>query len=375
MIFLDNTKIVWKKTTSNFKRRDSIILWSFLTWNKIIVWLKCVVWKMLQLTRKNIYNLISWEEFNIGRICTLFLIFVLWSRKKITFDSFTITFESLKHFHKKVESLTTRLSFFSENLETKSKKLKVWSLAVLCRSEKERWYWLRPIIPCKYASCHRSSPEGRPEGYMYSVLPSRHSRNVLEGKARLSKVKGKGKWPNKSCSLSNGKIEQLWQSGKFGYHSPMALVNTLWWLFRLHFALRRRQGHHNRKIEDFTFKKHDGFTYVTFSERITKTRQTGLHEKYLVQMPKMFETRNDRCPVKIFRTYVAKRPADFWTSGPFYLTVIYNPSCTIWSRRSLTCVHTISNIMKNVISKSPLETSKHVTNHSTRKAGKKVKIK
>ena len=150
----------------------------------------------------------------------------------------------------------------------------------------------------------------REAGYMYSALPSRHSRNVLEGKARLSRVKGKGKRPNKSCSLSNGKIEQLWQSGQFGYHSPMALINTLWWLFRLHFALRRRQGHHNMKIEDFTFKKHDGFTYVTFSERITSTRQIGFHEKYLVQIPKMFETRNDRCPVKIFRTYVAKRLAD-----------------------------------------------------------------
>ena len=30
-------------------------------------------------------------------------------------------------------------------------------------------------------------------------------------------------------------------------------------------------------------------------------------------------------------------------------------------------VHTLNNIMKNVISKSPLETSKHITNHSARK--------
>ena len=28
------------------------------------------------LTRKNICNLIGWEEYNIGRICTLFSIFV-----------------------------------------------------------------------------------------------------------------------------------------------------------------------------------------------------------------------------------------------------------------------------------------------------------
>ena len=50
-------------------------------------------------------------------------------------------------------------------------------------------------------------------GYMYSLFFSRYflnSRNALEGKARLLREQGKGKRPNKSCSLSNGKIEHLW---------------------------------------------------------------------------------------------------------------------------------------------------------------------
>ena len=34
-------------------------------------------YNLLSLTRKNICNLIGWEEYNIGRICTLFSIFVL----------------------------------------------------------------------------------------------------------------------------------------------------------------------------------------------------------------------------------------------------------------------------------------------------------
>ena len=194
----------------------------------------------------------------------------------------------------------------------------------------------------------------REAGYMYQLLTSKHflnSRNILEGKARLLREQGKGKRPNKGCSLSNDKIEQLWQSGQFGYHSPMTLINTLWWRFTLYFSFRGRQEHHNMKTEDFTFKKHDGFTYVTFSDGIAKTRQSGLREKQRVQIPKMFETRNDRCPVKICRTYLAKRPAELRTSGPFYLTVIYNPSCAIWFKRFPMGVHTINNIMKNVISK------------------------
>ena len=49
-------------------------------------------------------------------------------------------------------------------------------------------------------------------GLMYSLLTSRHflnSRNVLKGKAKLLREQGKGKSPNKSCILSNDKIEQL----------------------------------------------------------------------------------------------------------------------------------------------------------------------
>ena len=117
------------------------------------------------------------------------------------------------------------------------------------------------------------------------------------------------------------------------------------------------------KIEGLTFKKHDGFTHVTFSDGIMKTRQSGFCEKYRVQIPKMFETRHDHCPVKIFRTYLAKRPADLHIPVPLYLAVIYNPSRATWFKRSPVGVHTINNIMKNVISKYSLETLKHITNH------------
>ena len=63
----------------------------------------------------------------------------------------------------------------------------------------------------------------RKAGYMYSLLTGRHFlkfRNVLEGKTGILREKGKGNHPNKICNLSNDKIDQLWQSGRFGYHLP-----------------------------------------------------------------------------------------------------------------------------------------------------------
>ena len=88
----------------------------------------------------------------------------------------------------------------------------------------------------------------------------------------------------------------------------------------------------------------------------------------------MFETRNDCCPVQIFRTYLVKCPGDLRTSGPFYLAIIYNPVCTIGLKDLGWVSNTISN-MENIISKSSLEKLKHITNHSAQKSGKKIKTK
>ena len=35
----------------------------------------------------------------------------------------------------------------------------------------------------------------------------------------------------------------LWEKGSFGDHCPTTLLNTLVYLFRLHFTLRGRDGH------------------------------------------------------------------------------------------------------------------------------------
>lgn len=210
------------------------------------------------------------------------------------------------------------------------------------------------------------------KGYKYSLLTHREfstSRSVLEGKAKLLREEGRGKRPNKSCSVSKEEVEKLWESRQFGCHSPQALINTLWWLFTLHFGLRGRQEHHTMKVEDFTFRTDDrGTEYVTFAEGITKTRQSGLHEKHRLTIPKMFATNTDRCPVQIFKFYLSKRPFELRNNGPFYLSVIINPSSEIWYKKISMGINTINNLMKKMIKNSSLcDTDKKITNHSARK--------
>ena len=100
------------------------------------------------------------------------------------------------------------------------------------------------------------------------------------GARRKGKTKSvEGKRPNKASSLTHAEEETLWSCGQFGSSTPASLINTIWWQFTQHFGLRGRQE--PMKVQDFSFKKDDkGNDFVTFAEGITKTRQSGLHERH-----------------------------------------------------------------------------------------------
>ena len=77
--------------------------------------------------------------------------------------------------------------------------------------------------------------------YHVSIIRDRvfsTSRAVLEGKCKNLREHGKGKRPNKSNSLSESEVNILWECGQLGTHSPMYLINTIWWLITLLWAKR-----------------------------------------------------------------------------------------------------------------------------------------
>ena len=209
--------------------------------------------------------------------------------------------------------------------------------------------------------------------YHVSIIRDRvfsTSRAVLEGKCKNSREHGKGKRPNKSNSLSESEVNILWECGQLGTHSPMSLINTIWWLFTLHFGLRGRQEHHSMTVSDFQFKKDDfGNEFVTYTEGMTNTRQSGLHEKHQLIQSKIFSTDTSRCLVNIFKLYLPKRPTQLRSSGPLCLNIIHKPvSNLLWYKNVPMGQQTINSIMKRMIENSPLRNSnKKLTNHSARK--------
>ena len=120
-------------------------------------------------------------------------------------------------------------------------------------------------------------------------------------------------------------------------------------------------------VEDFAFSTDDnGIEFLTYEENSTKTRQGGLRKKRRVVQPKMFATGGQRCPVKLFKTFVERRPEEMRNSGPFYLALNERPKTQVWYKRQRMDVKSINSFMKNMASQSDIQ-GKKLTNHSARK--------
>ena len=111
---------------------------------------------------------------------------------------------------------------------------------------------------------------------------------------------------------------------------------TLWWQLNHYIGLRGRQEHNSWRVKDSNFRKNEtGASCIVYAEGITKTRQSGLHQKSRLELPKMFEVQSERCPVKLFQKYLLKRPVGMEKSGPFYLQPIVNLLTNLWFIRHL----------------------------------------
>ena len=112
----------------------------------------------------------------------------------------------------------------------------------------------------------------------------------------------------------------------------------------------------------------EGREYVEWIiERGSKTR-TGEHEFVPDRTfnPKMFATDGPRCPVKIFKEYLARRPPEMASAdSPLYLASIVKPSSHIWFKKQPLGKNSLGSFMKSMSEAAGLS-GKH-TNHSVRR--------
>ena len=177
----------------------------------------------------------------------------------------------------------------------------------------------------------------------------RSTRQVLEGKARIARMNGKGKVPNRARSLSGAEENILWESEQFGCNSSQSLTQTVWWNNCLHFGMRGREEHHSLKIEQFRLEIDENWRcYISYKEGLSKTRSKGLNFKPRLISPKMNENKTERCPVAFFLLFKSKRPVDLRNMDPFNLTVTDAPLTDVWYKNHAMGVNKINTILSRM---------------------------
>ena len=214
----------------------------------------------------------------------------------------------------------------------------------------------------------------RENGKLCSILTDRmfqRSRETLEAKRKELRRAGKGRRPNKALGLTEEEVEKLWATKQLGSHSPVALLRTVWFNNTMHFGWRARDEHRRVQHGDLVLKREEGQSgreYVMWvTERGSKTRTGGkdsMPEHYFD--PRMYATNTDRCPVKMFKTYIDRKPEPMkQPESPFYLAQIINLKSSVWYKASPLGVNSLGNFMKSMAVEAKLA-GKH-TNHSARR--------
>ena len=150
------------------------------------------------------------------------------------------------------------------------------------------------------------------------------SRATRESKRKQLRQQGKGRRPNKTLGLNEDDMEKLWSTKQLGDQCPEALIRTLRLNNTMHFGWRAKDERQRVLLGDLEVRKKEGGEkrqYIIWhTERGSKTR--------------IYATGTDRCPVKFFRSYLARQPTDMGKpDNPLYLAVMKNPKTEVWFKK------------------------------------------
>ena len=174
---------------------------------------------------------------------------------------------------------------------------------------------------------------------------------------------------NQAIVISVEQENDLWERKILGDASPKQLVDTLLYLFGVHFALRAGVEHRSLRVgptSQITLHNEGNFRYLLYKEDVSKTRQGGLkHRKVVPKKVRAYENlfQPERCIVKLYEKYMSLRPVNMKTND-FYLRPLAAPRPDCWFTCQPIGRNTLSNVIAELAKTGGIEGK--VTNHSLR---------
>ena len=189
------------------------------------------------------------------------------------------------------------------------------------------------------------------------------SNNVLSGTIKEMKRAGKDTTENKE-PISQSDLQKLKTSGLFSTETPQTLQNKVFFDVMSHFGRRGREG--LRSLHPSSFKcvnDSDGHRYVAMAYNESDKTHHGVDSKEKPKAPRMYETKDESCPVKAFEKYLSKlNPEnDAFFQKPL---VKFHKDAPTWYSKIPVGINQLYNFMPRLSAEAGL--SKRYTNHCIR---------
>lgn len=148
---------------------------------------------------------------------------------------------------------------------------------------------------------------------------------------------------------------KLWEMGILGDSDPTTLVNTMVYVFGLHFALRGRDEHRRLRPSQLTIRAaNDGRRYVQYREDVSKTRSGGLKTfKRPLKVTEAYEMVDcpQRCPVRLYELYNSRCPTDR-PDDAFYLRPLDKYTGDRWFANAPIGIHSLGAVISKMCARA-----------------------
>jgi len=191
-------------------------------------------------------------------------------------------------------------------------------------------------------------------------------RRSLDTSMKLSTSEGLGLKRRQSEQITFEEEEKLWDT-VLGDENPGQLLDSLFYLNGIHFALRSGKEHRDLSIEQIHVDYSGSDPCIVYSEIISKTYQGGLKQRRIdPKVVRHVDTNFDNCPsrshVRLFEKYLKVRPEG---TTVFYLKAKKNyEHSSVWYTSVPLGHNTLRGSMSRICQKANINGRK--TNHSCR---------
>ena len=158
----------------------------------------------------------------------------------------------------------------------------------------------------------------------------------------------------------------LWEKRYLGEQDPHTLLDTMFFLCGIHFALRSGEEHRSLRISQLEIKQDEkGSECLVYTENTSKNNQGGLsHRKIKPKQVTYYPNKKNpqRCLLRLLRVYLRHRPTE--CDDSFYLTPLRKLKGNVWYSKVPVGHNTLSKTVGRLCKKAGI--SGYKTNHSLR---------